>query len=194
MANSYITLAAFKSYARIASTSADTDDDDVIETLIESTSRLIDAETGRVWYPSTDDHLFDLPTRQELILDDDCQSVTAVTNGDGTLISSSDYVVLPANKSPKFGIVLKAPNIWLPDNNGNGLQCITVSGTWGQAAPTADIVYACKAIAHAAYKRRFGENVSATTTITAAGVVVEPQDIPETARKILLNNRRITFA
>ena len=189
--NGYTTLTDFKNFARITST--DTTDDAVLETLIESTSRLIDSQTGRQFYGTSTARSFDLPTSQELMFDIDCQTVTSITNGDGTVFAASDYVLLPSNNTPKFGVQLKAPNIWLPDSNGNALQVISVAGTFGLATPPADIVYACKVIAHAAYKRRFGENVSSISTITGAGVVVEPQDIPGGAFLILLNNRRITF-
>jgi hypothetical protein len=54
-----------------------------------------------------------------------------------------------------------------------------------------DIKGACLEIANSAYKRRFGENVSGVATVTGAGVVITPQDIPSGARAVIKRYARL---
>jgi hypothetical protein len=77
------------------------------------------------------------------------------------------------------------------DSTTNGEKAISLSGSWGwsSTAPL-DIREACLEIAASYYHRRFGENVSAETTITPAGVVITPKDIPVSARSILQKYQR----
>lgn len=51
--------------------------------------------------------------------------------------------------------------------------------------PMADITQACLEIATSAYRRRKGQNMSGVAQVTAAGVVITPQDVPGQAREIL---------
>lgn len=51
--------------------------------------------------------------------------------------------------------------------------------------PQYDIRQACLMIANAYYKRRYGESTSSVATVTAAGVVITPQDIPSVAAKTI---------
>jgi hypothetical protein len=190
--NGYATLAEFKSWARITSTS--TDDDSVAEAIIEGASRYIDAEAQRVFFTtSSDTHTFDMPVRDTLLFDADFTTVTTVTNGDGSTIASTAYVLIPANTTPKYGLQLIPSTgiVWKSDN-GNPLQCIDVTGTTGQSCP-ADIKEACLMIAKAAYNRRFGENMTSNTLVTAGGLLITPEDVPAKALQAIYNHRRITF-
>ena len=54
-----------------------------------------------------------------------------------------------------------------------------------------DIRTAAIQIATNFYQRRYGENVSGVATITAAGVVISPRDVPDAARNIIDNNVRV---
>jgi hypothetical protein len=51
--------------------------------------------------------------------------------------------------------------------------------------PEPDVSQACMEICLSAYHRRWGVNVSGTATITGAGVVITPQDVPSGAREII---------
>jgi hypothetical protein len=193
--NGYATLAEAKAWGRITTT--DSTDDGVIEQLVESASRYIDTEAQRVFYATTETRLFDMPNNPAgvIMFDKDLLTVTTLTNGDGSTVASTAYVLLPANYSPKFALQLipSTSTIWKSAANGNTLQCISIAGSWGESCP-ADIREACLMIFKAAYNRRFGENMSSITTITQAGLVVTPEDVPAKALQIIHNNRRIAFA
>ena len=105
--NSYATLAEFKNYKDISST--DADDDGVIEDLLEEASRYIDGETNRTFYPRVETRYFSVPETlgRQLDLDDDLLAITTLTNGDDGTIASTEYNLLPKNKTPYYAIKLK---------------------------------------------------------------------------------------
>jgi hypothetical protein len=104
--NNYATLAEYKSYvtSRGQTATTDTTDDAVIESLLESASRYIDDETGRVFYPYVQTRLYDVPDSRELLLDEDLLEVLVLTNGDSTTMPTTEYFYIPKNIFPAYGI------------------------------------------------------------------------------------------
>jgi hypothetical protein len=258
---------------------ADTDDDAVIEGIIEAASRHIDNVTGRTFYPRVETRYYDTPSNTEndrvLWLDDDLLEMITVTNGDDTTLASTEYNLYPLNAYPKYAIRIKQSSdyYWEQDSDNNTEGVIDIAAIWGKhkdysargwstgstlnegdtlsaadltwtmtdasafrpgqvikienelaivssisgdnvtvlargangstaathADSTAvtiwnvqdDIVNACLQIVTTLYGRRFGENMSGVATITAAGVVITPQDVPGLAREIIRNNSEI---
>lgn len=195
ISNGYCTLNEFKSYQRV--TTADATDDGVIEDLVEAASRYIDRYCVRKFYTSTaTSRYFNIPDGRLLWLDADLLSIDALgfVNGDGSTIASTEYTLLPYNETPYYAIRLKdsSSTTWETDSEGSAEKVLTITGTWGYASAVPDdIKGACLMIAEGLYKRRFGENTSGTTTITGAGVVITPADIPVTARAMLDPYRRL---
>lgn len=192
----YASVTEFKAYQRITST--DTTDDGVITDILEAASRLIDNLARRTFYARTATKYYDVPDEYDgdilYIEDDDLLTVTTLTNGDTTVLTTSDYILLPNNSSPKWGIKLKDSSTytWEQDSDGNDEQVITIVGTWGWSASAPDdIKEACLQIASAYYHRRFGENMTADTTISTGGVVISPVDIPASARSIIKRYERL---
>ena len=191
--NGYCTLADIKNFLKIVST--DSTDDGVLEILVEAASRMIDQETRRTFYARSETHYYSVPEGRELwIEDDDLLTIGTLTNGDTTVITSADYHMLPANSTPKYAIVLKESStyVWQYSSTGNSELAISVAGTWGYSAtaPT-DIKVACMRMAERAYHNRFGENAGESTTITVAGVVLTPSDIPASAMRVMESYRRL---
>lgn len=191
--NGYATLTEFKNYSRITST--DATDDSVIEDIIEGASRFIDKYTGRTFYARTETHYYDTADGYDLWLnDDDLLTITTLTNGDGVVITSGYYKLLPLNKSPKYMVYLEPSSgyAWAFDANSEALGAITITGTWGYSATTPeDISMACLIIAASEYHKRFGQNTSSIATVTGAGVVITPQGIPKGAVDILEKYRKL---
>jgi len=187
----YLTIAEFKSYASILS--VDGVDDVVITNLITAASRYIDKFTNRRFYASTETHYIDVPRngndRRMLYLDDDCLSVTTLTNGNTTVITSTYYHLLPLNSSPKYAIRLKDSSTynWEPTSAGDRIGAITVAGSWGYCSTTpGDIKQACYEMALAAYRRRstIGSGQMGGA-ILPSGVIVQPEDVSKTVMQIL---------
>lgn len=267
--NAYATLAEYKAYttARGQTASTDTADDGVINSLLESASRFIDMQTRRQFYPSIETRLYNVPTERSIFLDNDLLELTTLTNGDLTVISSTDYTLL-GNRAPFWSIAPKDTSsiFWTYSAAGSREQVISVYGTWGfheqyaqrawlqvgtlSAAITdtttlafsattghtisagnivkigteiynvvtagantitpvkrgdngstaathliSTVIYAwqpmeearqsCIEIANSTYQKRFGRNTGESATITAAGVVLTPLDIPATAKAFI---------
>lgn len=194
--NAYCTLDQYKGYQRVTNT--DATDDAYIELAINGASRWIDRESKTNFYGTTETHLYDVPAYNRLVLplDKYFTSITSVTNGDGTtLTTTSDYYLMPPNGTPISAISLfdRSNNRW---NSANGRlqQCITVVGVTGYATTTPDdIVIACMEIAKALYSRRFGENMNMKTIITQAGVVVIPEGVPDMTAGTIAKYRRLAI-
>jgi len=191
--NGYATLSDWKNHQD--ATSVDYADDSVVEVLIEAASRLIDNETRRTFYARTATNKYDVPDGNVLYIeDDDLLTITKLMNGDGTTLTTNDYILKPNNSSPKWAVQLKSSSTvsWETDSSGNSEQAISIEGTWGWSATApADIKEACLQIATNYYKRRFGENAGTDSTITVDGIVVTAKDIPASAKAVIANYTRL---
>jgi hypothetical protein len=195
ISNGYCTLAEFKANA-IPNAGTNSADDAVIEDIIEGASRRIDTYTGRTFYARTETHYYDSPDGEYdlWIHDDDLLTVSSITNGDGTTISSGSYKLLPLNKNPKYQVYLKPSSnlVWSFDSNSESLGSITIAGTWGYSSTAPDdIKQACIMLASAEYRKRFGENSSSIATVTGAGVVITPQGMPKDVADILEKYKKL---
>lgn len=190
--NGFATLAEFKAWHNISST--DAGDDTVIEQCVEAASRYIDGEVGRTFYARTETRYYDTPGSRILKLDDDLLTITTLTNGNDVAIAATEYNLWPKNSPPYSEIRLKASSLirWEMDGSGNVEAVIDVAGTWGYVATAPhDIRQVCLMIAQSVYARRVGENVSSIVKVTAAGVVITPQDIPGIATQTLRKYKRM---
>lgn len=131
----YATLAEYKAYvtARGQTSTTDTADDAVIETLLKAVSRYFDDRTGRRFYPYIQTRYFDVPEDRTMKLDADLLEVLTVVNGDGTTIPSTEYAVRPRNDSPHYAIRLvdNSTYIWASDGAGDTKDVIAVTAIWG---------------------------------------------------------------
>jgi len=274
MQNSYATLAEYKAYvtARGQTSTTETTDDGVIESLLESASRYIDDETGRVFYPYVQTRYFNVPQDRELPLDEDLLEVITLTNGDSTTMSASEYYLVPKNIYPAYGLKITdiSAYMWQSNSEGSIENAVSVLAIWGyrqkysvngwksggtlgaaisttsatsatmtaghtlltgqtwridneivtgsvssntltierafngSTAAThlngATVYYwqpetgarnAVLEIANSAYHRRFGRSTSDSVTVTAAGVVISPRDVPAQARAFIYSHRSI---
>lgn len=271
LVNSYASLGEYKAYvvARGQTATTDTTDDGVIQDLLNSASRYIDLQTYRRFYPRFETILYDIPQGNTLYFDDDILEVVTLTNGDASVIASTEYV-LEGRKPPYWALSLRSnTNVsWETPASGNTQQVISLhsihgthdeytqrgwaavgtlsvamsdtttlafSATTGHAITAGQIlkidselfnvvaagtntitpikrgdngstaathlinsvVYAWQPmegarmsvleIANTAYKKRFGQSIGESATVTAAGVVLAPRDIPATAQVFIMS-------
>lgn len=119
-----------------------------------------------------------------LWLADDLLSISALTNGDGNVISSTGYWLEPRNKAPYQWIRLKSSETWQFDTDGE----IEVAGTWGYStAPSAILKGACKQLA-AYYYRLKDSQVFDVTASPETGTITIPKGVPASVEKILKDN------
>ena len=137
--NCYVSVNEFKNYATNRGQTATSDyvDDQVIEDLLEQTSRYIDEQTSRTFYPRVETRYHSVPTegndRQKLYFDDDLLEIISVTNGDDNTIASTYYNLLPRNDYPKYAIRLldTASITWEPSSAGEYEYVIDIAALWG---------------------------------------------------------------
>lgn len=126
--NLLATLADFKAYvvARGQTASTDTTDDGVITNLLEAASRYLDDKTHRQFYPTIETDVYDIPENSEIWFDRDVLQIISLTNGDGAAIAASEYVLLPANLTPKYALRLKdiSSVSWESDTDSSSEQVI----------------------------------------------------------------------
>jgi hypothetical protein len=141
----YATLTQVKAYLGQAPSGVD----NVLLDFLDQASRFIEHAKGRRFDVRRETRLFDIPgllkrtpigyypglrqnnyNSQPLALDEDLLSLTTLTNGDGTVITSAEYVLEPGNRYPKKSIRLTDTS-WALPTTGIQQQAISVNGLWG---------------------------------------------------------------
>jgi hypothetical protein len=205
LTNSYATLAEYKSWIAVrglaGSVGTDTNDDAAIEILIEGASRYLDRETGSRFYADTSDQ-----TRYYTAQDDECVYIDNLSAAPTSLscdfsglrsytaLASTDYDLLPDNALldgypyNKIELVVSVATRLFPMQR-RGIQVI---GKFGYPSVPLDIKEACLSITQNTYSMRSGQSSGGNITVTAAGVVIRPQEVPAMAQKVIEHYRNIT--
>ena len=189
----YASLDDCKAYHNIKSTNAV--DDSIISLMLESASRTIDNQTGRIWYTHTTTKYFDMPRKHSslLVFDEDCVSITTLTNGNGVAFASTDFVLYPYEGPPydSLGLVDNPTMSWSYITNRQ--KVISALGVFGRNCAT-DIRDACLMIVVQEYHRRYGEKASNDSIVLPSGMVISPGQMPKLIEMIMANNRKIGMA
>lgn len=189
----YATLAQVRK--ELAFEAANTGDDSLLTDLIARAQAWIDAETGWSFEAAAATRYYD-PTRNvvgaELRVEGDLLTVTTLTNGDGAVVTASQYVLVPANTSPKYAVRLKSSTglywTWLTDPE----NAITLVGTWGYAtAAPKNIELATIKLAAYLYRQRDAQQFEVTSA-PGQGEQIVPQGIPRTVWQTIRAYRRRT--
>lgn len=193
---SYAALADFKSYITEMTggiqTTYTTAENTVLQQFLDQADAEIDAYCGRSFGQGANNHTHyytkDDVDDKTLFLDSDLVSITTLTNGDGTVISSSDYWLLPMNASitgqngydgSYYAVQLKDGHSWEFDTDGR----ISVNGRWGwmQGAPT-EIVRAAMRLAYWYWAKR---NQTGATEVLGEQLSQQSDAYPHDVRIVL---------
>lgn len=187
-------------------------DDDLLDELITEAQSIIDALTGYTFEAVTETRRFDAladlvdldrPGRKpyaaverSLWLGDNvlAEAPTSITNGDGTTIASSEYVLEPRNgPAPYHAITLKSGSTvaWTYDDSPE--NAIAVAGKYGYSveAPAA-IQRAASRLVVWMYRQRESSSDSDRPIVTGDGAVVLPMAFPRDVLDILQAYKRLT--
>ena len=157
--NGYATLAELK--ARMGVPVSDTQDDSIMEAVIEAASRMIDKFCNRVFYSTVGQVRYFSPATEVLCFTDDIQSVSAVAtdrNLDRTWsnsISAANYELGPLNNlSLGFPYTEIRMKPLAGESFDLGLEMVKVTGTWGFASVPDAVNEACLITAARYFKRK----------------------------------------
>ena len=186
---------------RGSSASGDAADDAVIEAHIEAASRYIDRESGkRFFVDSADQTRYYTPTDTYLLEIDPLSASPTSVSIDTTglrsytaLTENTDFELLPYNAAldgqPYTQLAIIAA---LSSYNWPLLtKGVKVIGKFGFPAVPKDIKEATLAIAQNLNSTRSGQTSAGRVTVTAAGVVIRPEEVPAFAQKVIRNYRSI---
>lgn len=187
----YIQVEELRNYLGITS---ETDDALLIDAISDAQDA-IERHTGRVFQVSTNTSKYFTPgvdtCGNTLYLDEDLASINSITNGDGTTISASAYVLRPRNLPPYREIVLKSSYglFWTYQNDPE--DAITVSGKWGWSVePDGAIHRATLRLSAFFYKQKDAQTFEYTAS-SELGTVRVRASIPKDIIEILEPYRKL---
>jgi hypothetical protein len=112
-----------------------TTDDSKLMRFINDASDMISRETIRDFVPIRETRTFDasgdhITSRELTMYNDDLVEIATLANGDGTTISSSDYLLRPSNVYPKYSVLLKSSSgiSWTYEDDYE--DAISIDGYW----------------------------------------------------------------
>lgn len=198
----YATLAEFKLYAsaRGGTAATDANDDSVIEDILKTASRYIDGVTRRRFYQNTNDETrYYTPIADDILFIDDLAAAPTSIKTDttydrtyATTIASSDYDLEPSNALldgqpyTRVDIAPLSPH-YFPEFS----RSVQIVGKFGFPFVPSDIKGACLGISLNVYQNRSGQSSAGNVSVTAAGVVIRPQDVPGWALQAINKYRRL---
>ena len=133
--NGYCTLADFKAFITPPGQelSVDMADDAFIDDVIMTASRRVDDLLGRTFYPRIETYHYDIPDDNVIWFDDDLLEVLTFTNGDDTVIASTQYILKPTNTYPKYMLKMRdiSTTTFVMDSNSSSEEVLDVTAIMG---------------------------------------------------------------
>jgi hypothetical protein len=164
----YITVSDFKTYRKITGTT----DDALILSMIAAATGYLELNWGYVYRCDADsdrDFYEGDVEENRLKFDKPLAQITSITNGDGSTLSTTDYITLPRD-APYYGVKLSNTSTvaWVtyPDP-------ITVTGRWAYSVtPPSRVKEACKIVTNFLYDKRSTGVDADRQIITAEGIIL----------------------
>lgn len=198
--NGYATLAEFKTWLAVrglaGSVGTDASDDTVIEILIEAASRYIDRETGRYFFKDASAVTrYFTPKQSYSVYVGDLVSVTTLAADDGmrtwsNTFLSTEFELWPYNAAQSQPEAEPYQRIdIIPTLSTLSFyrvpKGVKVTGVFGWPSVPKAIQEATLSIVQSVNDARSGQASSGKVTVTAAGVVIRPEEIPPFAQSII---------
>ena len=187
-----VTTTAVKTYLGISSSG----DDALIGTLVSAAESIIEEFTHRIFDATSSTKKFDALTDvrdSNLYFSSGLELASApsnVTNGDGsTLTADTDFVYLPRNSFPAYGLSLlpSSSSYWQSSTNGDAANAISITGAWGYSASgstPSGIVQAATRLSAFLYRQR-DTNADTDRPLIVDGVTILPSSLPKDVERML---------
>jgi len=158
------------------------DDDALLELLLNAATSFIERYTRRRFRAVSETHwLTDgfAISDQELMLDDDLQELTGITDGSGAAVELSEVRLIPPR--PPYTVLFREDGWVYP---------VSVTGQWGWSSePPEDITAAAVRLAAYWYRLRDAQ-VFDVTAMPDQGVLTVPKGLPIDVKVVLDQYRR----
>jgi hypothetical protein len=191
----YCSLADLKAYLKIDS--SNTDDDTLLQAFLDAAQGAIDLDRGRTFEAAADstrrfDAVRDVGKddgdsyAQTLYLDQDLCQITSITNGDGTTVTSSQYVTEPRNDTPYWAIKLKLDSgiVWTYSSTPE--NAIAITGRWAYSVTAGPaVVQVVKEWAKYMYKKKDAASDFDVLGNVESGAVILAKQMPWHIRLLL---------
>lgn len=191
----YTDATALKVYLDIAS--GNTDDDALLTVLIARAQAVVDAYCRQTFEAASDTTRYFDPTHdargRDLFLDAPLAAITTLTNGDGVVVTSTQYVTEPRNSTPWYKLTLKQNVAVAWTYSGTPENAISILGKWAYSttAPV-DVVQACTRLAAYFYRQR-DNALDLDRTVIAGDATILPVTIPRDVMTLLRPYRRLVI-
>lgn len=200
--NGYATLAEFKAWVTVRGGTISTSaaDDEVMESIIETCSRKIDELAGRRFWKNSAAETRYFQAREAFYLDlGDLVSVTTLSvdyanTRSYTDLVSADFELSPPNAAlddkPYTEIFISPTSAaYFPVFGAGGDRSVKISGIFGWPSVPTNIKTDCMTIVHNLWMARSGQVGSGKVSVTAGGIVIRPEDIPDHVMQDILMYR-----
>jgi len=189
----YTTTAKIKEYLGIPSDV--TTDDTLIGDILTRATTIINSETGQSFEPVTLTKEYFRSSIDfnhypyYLELDEYLQTVTALTNGNGEVIPSNGFILLPKNRNAYTKILLKSDYSWEFDDLYE--STISIVGTWGLFSTVpADVTHFTIRLVSFLYKQK-DNHQDLDRTIIAGDSTILPQSLPSDMYNFFRRYRKV---
>lgn len=181
----YTEVANVKEYLEISSSELD----DLIEKCVDATTDLINHYCGQKfeshgqgqnnteatrYFHAIDDVVEE---KTMLLLDEPLALITSVVNGDGTTLTSNQYVTQPYTDPPYYALILIDGTTWQYVNTP--YKAIAVTGHWAYSTTTPEeIAFAATELAAYLFQKRQSNMDSDRAIVSDDGLLLTPDGIP----------------
>ena len=172
----------------------------LIADLITRASKRIDDYCGRTFVAFDSDYTtryFDALRDiwgPELFFDRDVSILSTVTNGDGAVVTTDQYVTLPTNETPWYGIRLKASSGVAWTYASDPEEAISIAGHWSYNSTSDNLTAvtdACVRMVTWMYRQRESQaDLDRPLMVEGTGNILMPTRLPDDVRAILNPYRR----
>jgi len=157
----YATLADVRMELAVDDPSYTSDDPKALKALRDATARIDLELPGKTFFPRVQTRYFDSYASTEglnLYLSEPLAELTALTNGDGSVLAGGEYTLLPKSGAPYHTVRLAANGAiaWLIAPDGDPVDAISVAGVWHSTRPYSGMWF------------NPGETITLATTTTAS--------------------------
>lgn len=200
--NGYCSLLEFKAWVTVRGGSCSTDaaDDAVMEQIIESVSRKIDELTGRRFFKNSADETRYFQPEESYVLEvTDLVSVTTLSVDYNntrayTAFAASDFELYPPSAAldgkPYTEIHIHPESAeYFPVFDAGASRVAKLVGVFGWPSVPLNIKENCMSIAHNIWMSRSGQTSGGKVSVTAGGIVIRPEDIPDHVMQNLMTYR-----